>query len=118
VLLDRHAERGALDRLLADVHAGRSRALVLRGDPGVAKTELLHYLVDRAAEFRVMRVTGVQSEMELAFAGLHQLWARVPDSVDRLPPPQRDSGLPSESRSEAPRIRISWDWQYLVSWPS
>src|SRR5262249_51580450 len=65
------------------------RALVLRGDAGVGKTELLKYLVDCAAGFRVIRATGVQSEMELAFAGLHQLWAGVPDRVDRLPEPQR-----------------------------
>jgi DNA-binding CsgD family transcriptional regulator/tetratricopeptide (TPR) repeat protein len=89
VLLDRHSELQTLDRLLGDVRAGESRALVLRGDPGVGKTELLKYLVDRAAGFRVVRATGVQSEMELAFAGLHQLWARVPDRVDRLPAPQR-----------------------------
>ena len=89
MLLDRHSERRALDRLLGDVHAGESRAMVLRGDPGVGKTELLQYLVGRAAGFRVLRATGVQSEMELAFAGLHQLWARVPDSVERLPAPQR-----------------------------
>jgi DNA-binding CsgD family transcriptional regulator/tetratricopeptide (TPR) repeat protein len=91
VLLDRHGERRALDRLRADVQAGESCALVLRGDPGVGKTELLQYLVDHAAGFRVVRATGVQSEMELAYAGLHQLWARVPDSLEGLPAPQRDA---------------------------
>jgi DNA-binding CsgD family transcriptional regulator len=89
VLLDRHSELQTLDRLVGDVRAGESRALVLRGDAGVGKTELLGYLVNRAEGFRVVRATGVQSEMELAFAGLHQLWARVPDRLDRLPARQR-----------------------------
>ena len=91
MLLDRHSERRGLDRLLGDVRAGQSCAMILRGDPGVGKTELLNYLVDRAAGFRVVRAVGVQSEMELAFAGLHQLWARVPDILDSLPAPQRDA---------------------------
>jgi DNA-binding CsgD family transcriptional regulator len=91
VLLNRQSERQTLDRLLGDVHAGESCALVLRGDAGVGKTELLQYLVDRAAGFRVVRATGVQTEMELAFAGLHQLLARVPDRVGDLPAPQRDA---------------------------
>jgi DNA-binding CsgD family transcriptional regulator len=93
VLLDRDRERQALERLVGDVQAGESRGLVLRGDAGVGKTALLEYLVERAAGFRVVRATGVQSEMELAFAGLHQLWAWVPDRVDRLPQPQRDALL-------------------------
>jgi DNA-binding CsgD family transcriptional regulator len=93
VLLDRHTELPTLDRLLGDVRGGQSRALVLRGEAGVGKTQLLEYLVDRAAGFRLLRATGVQSEMELAFAGLHQLWARVPNQVDRLPAPQRNALL-------------------------
>jgi len=87
VLLDRHTEVRTLDRLLGDVRGGQSRALVLRGEAGVGKTQLLEYLVDRAAGFWLMRATGVQSEMELALAGLHQLWIRVPNQVDRLPAP-------------------------------
>ena len=93
MLLDRHTELRTLDRLLGDVRGGQSRALVLRGEAGVGKTKLLEYLVDRAAGFWLMRATGVQSEMELAFAGLHQLWARVPNQVDRLPAPQRNALL-------------------------
>ena len=76
-LTDRHAECGALDRLVDGVRAGESRALLVRGDPGVGKTALLEYLSGRAAGqgWRVERAAGVQSEMELAFAGLHQLCA-------------------------------------------
>ena len=72
-LTGRRSECDVLDRLIEDVGAGESRALVVRGEPGVGKTALLEYLVEQAPEFRVVRAAGVQSEMELAFAGLHQL---------------------------------------------
>jgi predicted ATPase len=65
--------------------------LVVRGDPGVGKTLLLDYLLSRAEGCRVARATGVQSEMELAFAGLHQLCAPMLDQADRLPVPQREA---------------------------
>ena len=90
-LLDRHEERELLDRLIAAIRGGESRALVVLGEPGVGKTELLEYVVGRAAGCRVARAVGVQSEMELAFAGLHQLCAPMLDRLDRLPPPQRDA---------------------------
>ena len=64
---------------------------MVSGEPGVGKSALLDYLADRAPGFRVARVAGVQSEMELAFAGLHQLCAPLLDHVDRLPVPQRDA---------------------------
>ena len=72
-LTDRRSERGMLDRLVEAVRAGQSRALALRGDPGMGKTVLLEYLAGRAsgAGLRVARAVAVQSEMELAFAGLH-----------------------------------------------
>jgi AAA ATPase domain len=72
-LRGRRAERAALDRLLAEVRAGQSRVLVLRGEAGAGKTALLDYLHEQASGFRVARAAGVESEMELAFAGLHQL---------------------------------------------
>jgi hypothetical protein len=90
-LTDRDDEREALDRFLASVRSGQSRALVVRGDPGVGKTALLAHLADRAHGCRVVRAAGVQSEMELAFAGLHQLCTPIRDRFDRLPPPQRDA---------------------------
>jgi DNA-binding CsgD family transcriptional regulator len=90
-LTDRRNERDALDRLLDAVRGGQSRALVVRGDPGVGKTVLLDYLAGRARGCRVARAVGVQTEMELAFAGLHQLCAPMLDHVDHLPVPQRDA---------------------------
>jgi hypothetical protein len=80
-----------LDRLLKAVRAGQSRALVVRGEPGVGKTALLEYVVAQASDCRVDRAAGVQSEMEVAFAGLHQLCAPMLNRLERLPDPQRDA---------------------------
>ncbi|MGZ4350464.1 MAG: ATP-binding protein, partial [Solirubrobacteraceae bacterium] len=80
-----------LDRLVDDVRAGRSGALVVRGEPGVGKSELLAYLAEVATACRVARAAGVQSEMELTFAGLHQLCAPMLEHLERLPNPQRDA---------------------------
>src|SRR5437867_1539386 len=82
---------GALGRFVAGVRAGEGRALVLRGEPGVGETALLDYLADRAAGCLVARAAGVQSEMELAFAGLHQLCAPMLDHAESLPDPQREA---------------------------
>ena len=82
-LTDRRSERDALDRLVAAVRGGQSRALVVRGDPGVGKTALLDYLARRASGCQVARASGVQSEMELAFAGLHQLCAPMLSRAER-----------------------------------
>ena len=92
-MTNRRAERGALDRLVGAVRAGESRALVVRGDPGVGKTVLLDYLAGRASGSgcRVERAVGVQSEMELAFAGLHQLCAPMLSGAEQLPVPQRET---------------------------
>jgi DNA-binding CsgD family transcriptional regulator len=90
-LTDRVSERDALDRFVGAVRAGESRVLVLRGDPGVGKTVLLDYLAGQADGCRVARAAGVQSEMELAFAGLHQLCAPMLSRAERLPVPQRDA---------------------------
>src|SRR5258707_7902043 len=77
--------------LIADVRAGRSRVLVVRGEPGIGKTALLGYAADAAPDFQVARAEGVESEMELPFAALHQLCGRMLDRLDRLPGPQRDA---------------------------
>jgi len=92
-LTDRDGERDALDRLIGAIRAGESQVLVVRGEPGVGKTVLLDYLAGRAAAAgcRVARATGVQSEMELAFAGLHQLCAPLLNRAERLPVPQQDA---------------------------
>jgi DNA-binding CsgD family transcriptional regulator len=90
-LLGRGPECEALDRLLTEALAGRSGVLVLRGDPGVGKSRLLGYLSDRVAGWQVASAVGVESEMELAYSGLHQLCGRMLDRLDRLPGPQRDA---------------------------
>jgi DNA-binding CsgD family transcriptional regulator len=135
-LTDRHAECDVLGRLVAAVRAGESRALVVHGEPGVGKTALLEYLAGQASGCRVARAGGVQSEMELAFAVLHQLCAPMLDRLERLPAPQRDAlrtafglsagpapdrfliglaalGLLSEMAGERPLVCIVDDEQWL-----
>jgi DNA-binding CsgD family transcriptional regulator len=90
-LRGRRDECAELDRLREGVRAGRSGVLVVRGEAGVGKTALLEYAVASASDLRVLRAAGVESEMELAFAGLHQLCAPLLDRLDRLPGPQRDA---------------------------
>ena len=92
-LMDRRAERDALGGLVDAVRSGESRALVVRGDPGVGKTVLVDHLAGRASGSgcRVARAPGVQSEMELAFAGLHQLCAPMLGHLDGIPGPQQDA---------------------------
>jgi DNA-binding CsgD family transcriptional regulator len=90
-LQGRRSECAVLDGLVEAVRAGESRALVVRGEAGVGKTALLDYLAAHATGCRVARAPGVQSEMELAFAALHQLCAPMLDRLDRLPDPQRQA---------------------------
>jgi DNA-binding CsgD family transcriptional regulator len=90
-LLDRERERATLDGLLSDVRLGRGGALVVRGEAGAGKSALLEYAVGAAADMRVARAVGVESEMELAFAGLHLLCAPLLDRLEDLPGPQRDA---------------------------
>jgi DNA-binding CsgD family transcriptional regulator/tetratricopeptide (TPR) repeat protein len=91
MLRGRRAECGALDELLDGVRDGRSAVLVVRGEAGVGKTALLDYAVAAAPDLRCARAAGVESEMELAFAGLHQLCGPMLDRLGRLPGPQRDA---------------------------
>jgi DNA-binding CsgD family transcriptional regulator len=91
MLLDRLPERAALSGLLDAAQAGRSGVLVVRGEPGVGKTALLEYAAESAAGLHVVRVAGVESEMELAFAALQQLCAPMLDKLAGLPDPQRDA---------------------------
>jgi hypothetical protein len=125
-----------LDRLIDAVRAGKSQALVVRGEAGVGKTALLECLVGRASGCRVVRIAGVQSEMELAFAGLHQLCAPLLDRDTALPGPQRHAlrtalglgagsapdrflvglavlGLLAEVASERPLVCVVDDAQWL-----
>src|SRR5436305_6241682 len=90
-LLDRGSERGVLERLVARVRAGQSGVLVLRGEAGIGKTALLEHLAVAAEGCRIARAAGVESEMELAFAGLHALCAPMLGRLGHLPIPQREA---------------------------
>jgi len=90
-LLNRETERAALDSLLEDVRSGRGWALVVRGEAGVGKSALLDYAIRAAAGMRVAQAVGMESEMELAFASVHQLCAPLLDRLEGLPAPQRDA---------------------------
>src|SRR6476620_1452180 len=87
----RTTEREVLDGLLARVREGESEALVIRGEAGIGKTALLRYTARQASGFQVAQLTGVEGEMELPFAGVHQLCATMPDRLDALPAPQRSA---------------------------
>jgi DNA-binding CsgD family transcriptional regulator len=104
-LSGRATERARLEQLLTAVRAGQSVALVLRGETGIGKTALLDYVAARSEGDRVLRALGVESEMELPFAALHQLCTPLLDGLERLPPPQRDAldtafGLRSGARPD------------------
>src|SRR6266581_3112351 len=135
-LTGRHSERRVLDRFVAGVRAGESRGLVMVGEPGLGKTALLDYVAARASGCRVARAAGIQSEMELAFAALHQLCAPMLDHAESLPVPQREAlrtafglsagpppdrflvglavlGLLSETAGERPLVCVVDDQQWL-----
>jgi DNA-binding CsgD family transcriptional regulator len=90
-LRGRRPESEVLDRLLDAVRGGAGQALVVRGEPGVGKTALLDYLAEHASGCRLARAAGVESEMELAYAGLHQLLTPMLDRLERLPAPQANA---------------------------
>jgi DNA-binding CsgD family transcriptional regulator len=87
----RRNECTVMERLLATARAGRSSVLVLRGESGIGKSVLLEYVRERASGCRMARAGGVESEMELAFAGLQQLCGSMLDRLEQLPAPQRDA---------------------------
>ena len=136
VLRGRHNECAALDRLLKSVRAGQSQVLVVRGEPGVGKSALLEYLAQSASGCRVAQAAGIEYEMELAYAGLHQLCGPMLGLRERLPDPQRDAletafglsakpppdrfvvglavlGLLSEVAEEQPLVCVVDDAQWL-----
>jgi DNA-binding CsgD family transcriptional regulator/tetratricopeptide (TPR) repeat protein len=136
LLRGRRSEREVLDRLLEAVRGGESRVLVVRGEPGVGKSTMLEYVVEKATACQVARAAGVQSEMELAFAGLQQLCGPMLDRLERLPSPQHDAlsvafglrsgeapdrylvglavlGLLSEVAEERPLVCVVDDAQWL-----
>ncbi|MGA8720719.1 MAG: AAA family ATPase [Solirubrobacteraceae bacterium] len=103
-LVGRARECAVIERMLEAARGRESGSLVVRGEAGMGKTALLEYAADRAGAMRVLRVTGVEAESDLAFAGLHGLVWPIVDSLDKLPGPQREAfaaalGLaPSEGR--------------------
>jgi DNA-binding CsgD family transcriptional regulator len=90
-LLGRQREREVLDRLLEAAREGHGGVLTIYGEPGVGKTALLEYAVEAGADFRLARAVGVEGEMELAFAALHQLCSPSLDLIEHLPEPQREA---------------------------
>jgi DNA-binding CsgD family transcriptional regulator len=101
-LLGRRVECEALEGVLADALSGRSRVVVLRGDAGSGKSALLAHVSERVAGWHVARAAGVESEMELAYSGLHQLCAPLFDRLERLPEPQRDAFATVFGRNAGP----------------
>src|ERR1700677_2625024 len=89
VLRGRRSECALLDGFVSAVRDGESRALVVRGEAGIGKTVLLEYLIASASDLTILRAAGVETEMELAYAGLHQLCAPLLDRLGRLPGPQQ-----------------------------
>ena len=87
----RTGEREVLDAMLSSVRGGESKVLVIRGEAGIGKTALLRYAARQSSGFRVAELTAVEAEMELPFAGVHQLCATMLDRLDALPAPQRDA---------------------------
>lgn len=85
----RDHECAILDGLLKQVRDGRSGVLLLRGEPGIGKTALLQYLMATGSDLTLVRITGVESEMELPYAALHDLCSPILDGLGALPEPQQ-----------------------------
>jgi hypothetical protein len=90
-LLDRAAETGALEGVLAAVRDGLSGVLMLRGEAGVGKTALLDWAAGQAGDMQVARVAGAEAEMDMGFAGLHQLLVPFLGGLEGLPAPQQQA---------------------------
>ena len=121
MLYGRRSECEVLGRLLDAAREGESRVLVVRGEPGVGKSVLLEHVVGRASGWRVLRAVGVQSEMELAFAGLQQLCAPMLSDLERLPVPQREAlgvafGLTRRARRRIAFWLVSPCWDCCRRW--
>ncbi len=103
-LINRDEERRLLDELVAAVRGGESRALVLHGEAGVGKTALLEYVSGRATDAgcRVVSAAGVQAEMELAFASLHELCTPLLERLNAIPKPQQDALSTTFGRTSGP----------------
>jgi DNA-binding CsgD family transcriptional regulator len=111
-MINREAEREEISSLLAHARGGLSRALVLRGEPGVGKSTLLEFALSAAGELSVVQIAGVESEMDLSYAGLHRLLLPFIPEIEALPVLQRTAlaaafGLGSEAAAPAQRLLVS-----------
>ena len=110
-LIDRGAEKRAISGVLDSVRRGMSGTLVLRGEPGVGKSALLGYALERAADLQIVRMVALESERSLGFAAVHQLLVPLLRAMDRLPEPQRRAlGVAAEVR---PVLCVIDDAQWL-----
>ena len=111
-LLGRAHECARLDDLVAAIRRGQGRSVVLRGEAGIGKTALLRYLIESASDLTIVRTVGVESEMELAYASLHQLCAPMFDRLSVLPAPQHQAleivlGLSSGQAPDVLLVRLA-----------
>lgn len=106
VIVGRSAERSRINRLVADAKDGRSRSLVLRGEAGIGKTALLEYAESVAGGMRVLRVVGIESEAEVAYAALQLMFVRDLDRLDTLPGAQAEALRAAFGASSAPVERM------------
>jgi DNA-binding CsgD family transcriptional regulator len=102
MLLGRQRECEALDRLLAAARNGHGGSIVVHGEPGIGKTALLEYAVSSAADFQVLRAIGHEAEVELPYAGLHQMCSPDPSALDGLSEPQRTALAVATGQSSGP----------------
>jgi hypothetical protein len=91
VLVGRGSDCRALDDLVETIRRGRSRSLVIVGEPGIGKTRLLRYTAQAADGVRTVSIAGVESELRLGFAALHRMLLPFLDRIGLLPAPQRDA---------------------------
>ncbi|MET0700347.1 MAG: AAA family ATPase [Mycobacterium sp.] len=88
-LIGRQGEQRLLGELVDGVRHGRSGVVVVRGEPGIGKTALLGDVATRHRDFRVIRINGAETEMELAYSGVQQLCDPLMEFSSRIPSPQR-----------------------------
>jgi hypothetical protein len=104
-LVGRAAERATIDAILADAKRGQGGSLVLTGQASIGKSALVQNAIDVASESRVVRIAGVESEMAVGYAGVHQVVLPILDHLGELPAPQRaalDAAL-GRVQPDAPR---------------
>jgi DNA-binding CsgD family transcriptional regulator len=102
----RHDEVAAIERFLGTL-GGRSRVLLVEGEPGIGKTTMVQAAARSASERGCMLLAAApaESEMPLDFAGLADLLATVPKTlIEGLPRPQRDAVFVSVLRTEPPTV--------------